>query len=369
MENALILIVDDDPASRETLADLLSIEPYNIELTSDGKTLFASLEQKLPDVILLDVMMPRVNGFDLCKQLKAKGKWQHIPVVLVTALNDRQSLLNGLEAGADEFLTKPVSGPELRARVRNMVRLKRQYDALQTTIQLQDDLVRMAVHDMRTPLTTIFLQTSTLLFKSRTESDKWSLDVINVEARRLDSFIDDLLILIKKDKDNLRLSLSNVKLGNMVREAIQESELLADAANVKFELILPSEDKNVSLDANLIRRVLDNLLSNAIKQSPMGGSVEVSVSFPTTAEVGGPALAPVPGPQGVRLMVSDCGKGIPPEHREKIFDMVEIVNLKQHGVSNTGIGLAFCKMVIDQHLGTIFVSENQPKGSVFVVDL
>jgi K+-sensing histidine kinase KdpD len=101
----------------------------------------------------------------------------------------------------------------------------------------------------------------------------------------------------------------------------------------------------------------------------MGGSVEVSVSFPTTAEVGGPALAPVPGPQGVRLMVSDCGKGIPPEHREKIFDMVEIVNLKQHGVSNTGIGLAFCKMVIDQHLGTIFVSENQPKGSVFVVDL
>jgi signal transduction histidine kinase len=227
----------------------------------------------------------------------------------------------------------------------------------------------MAVHDMRTPLTTIFLQTSTLLFKSRMESDRWSLDVINVEARRLDSFIDDLLILIKKDKDNLRLSLSEVRLGNMVREAIQESELLADAANVKFELILPSEDKNVSLDANLIRRVLDNLLSNAIKQSPIGGRVEVSVSFPTTAEFDETALAPTPGPQGVRLMVSDCGQGIPPEYREKIFDMVEIVNLKQHGISNTGIGLAFCKMVIDQHSGNIFVAENQTKGSVFVVDL
>jgi signal transduction histidine kinase len=178
-----------------------------------------------------------------------------------------------------------------------------------------------------------------------------------------------LLILIKKDKDSLRLSLSNVKLGNLVREAIQESELLADAANVKFELILPSEDKNVSLDVNLIRRVLDNLLLNAIKQSPIGGRVEVSVSFPTTAEVDGTALTAVPGPQGVRIMVSDCGEGILPEHREKIFDMVEIVNLKQHGISNTGIGLAFCKMVIDQHSGNIFVAENQPKGSVFVVDL
>jgi DNA-binding response OmpR family regulator len=200
MTNSLVLVVDDDPASRETLADLLSIEPHEIAMASDGVTMFAYLEQSIPDVILLDVMMPNMNGFEICKRIKSSKQWSHIPVVLITALNDYKSMITGLDAGADEFLSKPISGPELRARVRNMVRLKQQYDALQASLKLQEEMVRIAVHDMRQPLSTIYLQISTLLFKMQQESDKKSLDVINVEASHLDNFFDDLLILLKKDK-------------------------------------------------------------------------------------------------------------------------------------------------------------------------
>jgi len=366
MENSLVLIVDDDSGSREALTDLLLVESYHVETAANGESLFAFLEQQIiPDVILLDVMMPKMNGFEICRRIKANPQWQHIPVVLITALNNRPSLLQGLKAGADEFLAKPVSGAELRARVRNMVRLKHQYDALQATIQLQEELVQMAVHDMRTPLTTILLHASTLLFKSRQESDRWSLDVISSETRRLDNFIDDLLILIKKDDDRLRLSYSQVEIGKLVREAIGEGELLANAANVEILLSLPPEERQVSLDANLIRRVVDNLMSYAIKHSPMGGKIKVTVCFQDSAEnaENGPQL------QGVRLMVADEGEGVPPEHREKIFEMVEIMNLKQHGVPQSGIGLAFCKLVVGEHLGNIYITDNEPRGSVIVVDL
>lgn len=369
MEDSLILIVDDDPASREALSDLLFIEQYQVETAANGESLFLLLEQTTPDVILLDVMMPRLNGFEVCRRLKANPLWQHIPVVLITALNNRSSLLQGLKAGADEFLSKPVSGAELRARVRNMVRLKRQYDALQATIQLQEDLVQLAVHDMRSPLTTILLHASTLLFKSRLESDRWSLDVINLEARRLDNFIDDLLILIKKDNNKLRLSRSQVNIGTLVREAIGEAELLANAADVEIIVSLPTENQRVSLDANLFRRVLDNLLSNAIKNSPMGGEIKISVAFQDSAENNETSLEAVPGRQGVQLMFADEGEGILPEHRTKIFEMDEIINLKQHGISQSGIGLAFCKLVVGEHSGNIYLTDNQPKGSVIVVDL
>jgi signal transduction histidine kinase len=369
MEKAQIVIVDDDPASQETLADLLQTELFHIKMVSDGMALFAFLTHSIPDVILLDVMMPHMDGYEVCRQLKENVKWQHIPVVLVTALSNRKSMLKGLEAGADDFLSKPVNGSELRVRVRNMARIKRQYDALQATIQLQEDLVRLAVHDMRSPLATIFLHTGTLLFKQPTESNKWSLDVIDLEAHRLNSFIDDLLLLIKRDKDNLRLSYSEVKLNKLVSNAIQASTLLANAAEVKIEVSLPAEDRAVSLDAGLFRRVVDNLLTNAIRHSPVGGKIAVTVSYSATAENAATHLSAIKGRQGVHLTISDEGPTIPPERREQIFEMVEIINFRNRGISGPGIGLAFCKLVVVEHGGTIFVTDNQPKGSVFVVDL
>ncbi|MCA9965648.1 MAG: response regulator, partial [Anaerolineales bacterium] len=130
IETARVCIVDDNVIARETLADLLYPENYELLLIESGLNLLAQIDSLNPDVILLDVMMPELNGFDVCQRLKTHPKWQHVPIILVTALDSKDSLVRGLDAGADEFVSKPVNGSELRARVRSMLRVKQQYDAL-----------------------------------------------------------------------------------------------------------------------------------------------------------------------------------------------------------------------------------------------
>lgn len=123
-EVARVLIVDDEPYARTTLEALLIPEGYTLAFAADGREALERLDAFQPDTILLDVMMPEMDGFSMCRQLKARKQWQHIPVILVTALDGKENLVRGLEAGADEFLTKPVNGLELRARVRSMLRVK-----------------------------------------------------------------------------------------------------------------------------------------------------------------------------------------------------------------------------------------------------
>jgi signal transduction histidine kinase len=250
-----------------------------------------------------------------------------------------------------------------------MARIKRQYDALQATVKLQEDLVRLAVHDMRTPLATIFLHTGTLQLKQLPDSGKWSLDVIKVEAQRLDRFVDELLLLIKFDKEKLRLNYSKVNLKQLVSKAISDSNLLASAAEVSIETDFPNQEKEISLDASLFRRVIDNLLSNAIRQSPTGGKISVSLSYSDPAKSDDNGQAGENGRQGVLLTVSDEGHGIPEAIRDNVFEMVEIVNSRNRGITGPGIGLAFCKLVIAEHNGTISLKENKPRGSVFEVVL
>ncbi|MBI1876792.1 MAG: response regulator [Chloroflexi bacterium] len=128
---ALILIVDDNPAARETLQELLILSDYQLAFASNGFEALVKVEELAPDLILLDVMMPDMDGFEVCRRLKTEQRWRHIPIILVTALDSKEDLAQGLDAGADDFLSKPVNKLELRARVRSMLRLKSQYDVLE----------------------------------------------------------------------------------------------------------------------------------------------------------------------------------------------------------------------------------------------
>jgi class 3 adenylate cyclase/DNA-binding response OmpR family regulator len=145
-----ILIVDDDDGARNTLNALLCAEGYELVAATSGHEALTHLEDLAPDVILLDVMMPGMDGFEVCGRVKADERWRHIPIVLVTALDSRQDLVRGLDAGADDFVSKPVNGPELRARVRSMLRIKQQVDLLEkqrreleTTLSLKEELAQV----------------------------------------------------------------------------------------------------------------------------------------------------------------------------------------------------------------------------------
>ncbi len=358
-EKAQILIVDDEPSARETLEALLFREGYDLAFAEDGPEALAKATELTPDVILLDVMMPGMDGFEVCQRLKADERWQHIPVILVTALDSKEDLVRGLDAGADEFLPKPVSGPELRARVRSMLRIKKQFDELEATLRLREDLANMIVHDLRNPLAVILVCSHMLKKQTRSPQDLKVVDGIQTQARRLDALLNDMLTQAKMKEGKLLLNRLMVDVNQVVREVKENHSVIAQSRGIDLVIELPEESRQVSLDANLFQRTLDNLVSNALKFSPPQGIVTVRAEYPESEAAS----------SLVRIQVLDEGPGIPEEHRDRIFDKFEIVEAKKSGIPQVGLGLAFCKMVVEAHGGRIFVDANEPEGTIFTVEI
>jgi len=365
-EHPRVLIVDDDSSARDTLKALLVRESYDLAFATSGQEALARLGMPAPepDVILLDVMMPGLDGFQVCRRIKADERWRHIPVILVTALDSKLDLVRGLDAGADEFLSKPVNGPELRARVRSMLRIKRQFDQLQATMRLREDLSHMIVHDTKNSLATILM---TVFGVKRSITDPRGLeyvDTIEAEARRLNSFMNDMLMLAKMQENRLILNRSQIDVSQMIQEVRNTYAAAAESRNIHLVAELPQgEARQISLDESLFHRVLDNLLSNALKFSPPDSRIALRAEYPDTRTVAQP-----PQPL-VRVQVIDEGPGIAEEHRDQIFNQFEIVSLKKQGIRQVGLGLAFCKLAVEAHGGRIFVDANEPRGSIFTVEI
>jgi signal transduction histidine kinase len=363
-KTARICITDDDPVSREILGELLEVEKYEIFFAQNGFELLAHLDKWSPDVILLDVMMPGLDGYAVCQRLKANERWRHIPVILITALDQREELIRGLNAGADEFLSKPIGGSQLRARVRSMLRIKKQYDELQKTLQLREELANMVVHDMRIPLSLAMLYSELMIRRATlAEKDLQAIHTIRAQILQLDSLINDVLVAAKMEQGALLLNPSTIDLHELLSTMVHTYLPLAQATGIKLQLQMPPNLPSPSFDLNLFKRVLDNLLSNALKYSPPQSSVTVRV-------------VPQPKPDSdkatdssVMIQVIDEGLGIPQEHHEEVFDKYRIVALRQEGITQIGLGLAFCKLVVTAHGGKIYVRNNKPTGAIFTIEI
>jgi len=358
-----ILIVDDQLSARELLKGLLMQDKYNLAFATNGPEALGKIEQVEPDVILLDVMMPGMSGFEVCQRLKSDEQWQHVPIILVTALDSKEHLVQGLDAGADDFLHKPINGLELRARVRSMLRIKNQFDELQATLTLREELAHMVVHDMRTPLTAIVGFTELLKQGIITSEDTGDIDKLYRQVLQLNSLVTELLTTAKMEQNQLLLNRSLVDLQQLIQSIQDDHAMVARSKNIKLTFASPSKNsQKMWLDVNLFRRVVDNLISNALKFSPSSSTVSITIEYPEVTVQNG-------NPPKFRLKVLDEGPGIPAEYREVIFDKFKIIDLKHQDVPQIGLGLAFCKLVVDAHEGRIFVEDNQPKGSIFTVEI
>lgn len=353
-QTPLILIVDDDAHARQTMEMLLLRQEYNLHFAADGREALACLETLTPDVILLDVMMPGLDGFAVCQRLKIHPIWQHIPVILVTALDSKEDMVRGLDAGADDFIHKPVNSLELRARVRSMLRIKQRYDELQTTLQLREDLANMIMHDIRSPLTTMNVYCDLLAPAVLPEGSE-AFQAITAQVNRLSSYVTDLLVMAKMEHGQLVLQTAPVDVNETVRQVYENYVPMAQQKGIHLELVLAEQPPVVQLDAHLWQRVLDNLVVNALKFSPIGGKVVLQVTRPQ--------------PDHVRLELSDEGPGIPSEHHETIFHKFQIVATGRRDVQQVGLGLAFCRMVVEAHRGRVNVTANQPHGAIFTVEI
>lgn len=243
-----------------------------------------------------------------------------------------------------------------------MLWIKQQYDALNATLRLREDLSHAIVHDLRNPLTSILLCSNLLMQTGFEGKPQKMLEIIADSGRELNSMIDDLLMLAKMESGKMILNRVAVDLNQLVALAVKQFQAIATHKEIELVSQLTPQKQWTLIDTNLFHRVLDNLISNAIKFSPSHSTIIVRVDY---FEEQGTAEA---NSSPATIRVIDSGPGISADRKQRIFNKYEIGELMQ-GISQIGLGLAFCKMVVEAHGGRIFVEDNQPKGSIFTVTL
>ena len=362
---ATVLIVDDSPDTLTLLSGLLK-DCYRVKIASKGEQALAiakgapmvtTVASPPPDLILLDIMMPGIDGYEVCRQLKADPLTQKIPVIFLTAKNDIADEQRGFELGAVDYITKPVSPPILLARVKTHLNLKATHDHLSRLLKFREDMVNMIVHDLRNPLSTI-LPVVDLLLNSPdlpVERQQKMLKLMQKGGRQLQVLIEDLLLKAKLESSTLVLERQPTNLCDLCDLALEIFGESLTHKNIQLTTHYPSPPHRlVDVDASLYRRAIENLIANALKFSPPDSEVVISVTYPETA--------------GALVAIADRGAGVASQFREQIFEKYEIGPLWE-GVAQMGLGLAFCKAIVEAHGGKIWVMDNPPRGSIFTMEL
>jgi len=192
-----ILIADDDPISRKLIETKLFGENYTLVFANDGKEALEKTKQVVPDMILMDVMMPEMDGFAVCEQIKADPLLRHIPIILVTALDSRDDVMRGYSVGANDFLRKPVNSFELRARIRSMLSTKKQLSVLDTTVQLRDVLTKAITEAIAPGVASVLEQGQNLKQRATQPLDVDESKQLVAQAQNLETLVANLLLLVK----------------------------------------------------------------------------------------------------------------------------------------------------------------------------
>jgi signal transduction histidine kinase len=298
----------------------------------------------------------------VCRRIKRDPRTARIPVIFVTALNDTTDRVKAIEAGGDDFLTKPHNRLVLGARVRSLLKLKAATDALENSYRklrelekVRDDLMKMIVHDLKTPLTSMIGAMEMLVdgdFGPLSDDQRRALVDTESRAQDLLSLIEDLLELAKLEESRLPLHLEPLRPASLLQEVSREWELRVQQERAQLVLDVHDDAKAVDADQALIKRVFSNLIQNALTHSARA----VTVTLGARGEG-----------EGTLFTVADDGVGIPPEYHDIIFRKFEQVRTPHiPRVRSSGLGLAFCKLVVEAHGGRIWVKSGpEQQGSAF----
>jgi two-component system, sensor histidine kinase and response regulator len=367
---ALILVADDVPANVELLFDQLHVLGFRAMSAHDGPSALKACFEGHPDLVILDVSMPagdlgvddRSTGFEVCRRVKRDARTKSIPVIFVTALNDTTDRVKAIEAGGDDFLTKPHNRLVLGARVRSLLKLKAATDALEDSLRkqrelekLRDDLMKMIVHDLKSPLTSVLATMEMLLdgdFGQLVDTQRKALGDAEAKAEDLLALINDLLEVRKLEEAELTLDLQAIAPGALLHEIEHEWAVRFQQEGATASIDVADDAPVFEADKALIKRVIGNLVQNSLTHSATAVTLQLSARREG---------------DGILFTESDNGPGIPPEYHEVIFRKFEQVRTPNvPRTRSSGLGLAFCKMAVEAHGGRIWVqSAGSGQGSSF----
>ena len=360
---ARILVVDDEPFNRQCLKDPLEIVGHTITEAVDGIDALEKVAAEKPDLILLDVMMPRLDGMEVCKRLKADPATAMIPIIMVTALSEREYRIKAIESGATDYLTKPLDLHEVVLRVGNALRVNQAYAKLQKSYeelgqlkQLQENLMDTIVHDMRSPINVLYGYLGLLSagLPKDANNDSRELQLINTcmyHAEVLDLMSSSILNIHQLESDQLPVFRDKCDLVELGQKAIKPlAEIYSDRL---FHIEVSQDTIEAECDSQLISRVLSNLLNNARKFVSDGGEIWLRIKS---------------AGDNVEIEVEDSGIGIPEESLAEIFEKHAQVKTDRPR-KGSGIGLYFCKLAVESHGGHISVASTVDKGTTFTVSL
>ena len=355
-----ILIVDDVVSNVLLLKILLTNEKFQVCTASNGKQCIEVAQNEHPDLILLDVMMPDLNGFDTAVILKKDPTTQEIPIIFLTALNNPNDLVKGFQVGANDFLTKPFNKEELVMRVMHQIQLVaakriivRQNEELKRTISNRDKMYSVIAHDLRSPMASIrmVLNLAVNVVSPETVGEEifGLLDKANRESEETHDLLDNLLKWTKSQTGRLNVVYQDIDLDDIVPGVVDIFKMIAEMKKIDLKY-LPAEEKlTVRADNDMIKTIIRNFLSNAVKFTPAGKGIEV---FYTREG------------DFARVFVRDHGVGVEPERVETIFHKGE-TTYGTGGEEGSGLGLQLCQDFARKNGGEAMVESTLGEGSTF----
>ena len=356
-EKSRILVVDDITKNLQVVGTMLRNEGYDVMPATSGPQALERVRMEPPDLILLDLMMPEMDGLEVCRRLKADPVTRQIPVIFLTASNEMEHLVKGFEVGAVDYVTKPFNAPELLARVRTHLELKQARQRLREMNEEKNEFMGIAAHDLRSPLNAVKGYTEMMLEEDEMDRPE-QVDLlrrIHDATQRMVEMVQNLLDVNAIERGEMNLRIVPADLSALLASAVEAHRPRAAAKQQSIHVQNEAGPVKVLIDSTVMVQVFENLISNAVKYSPQGTNIHVRLQN---------------CPEAVRCEVQDEGPGLSAQDQKKLFGKFARLSAKPTGGEHsTGLGLSIVKKMVEAMNGRVWCESELGQGAKFVVQI
>ncbi len=349
-----ILIVDDVPNNLKILGGILKEEGYKIRPVLNGELAIQVAEKEKPDIILLDIMMPGIDGFEVCRRLKASPQLNDIPVIFISALNDSKNLVRAFDVGGVDYITKPFQAAEVIARVSTHLKICRQNNELRELNATKDKFFSIIAHDLRGPIGNILSISEMIAEKGNVDEETLYvfLGLQKELTKETSQLLENLLVWARSNTNRIEFNPVELNVDQLINDLLYSAKTQAAKKEINLTYNTPPDKLLMYADENMIQLIIRNFISNAIKYTHRGGEITISAYYGEN--------------NSMIISVKDSGIGISPDLLKNLFRIdVSTKRSGTEGEPTNGLGLLLCKEFVEKHNGCIWVESEENKGATF----